>query len=233
MGEYAKHNGEEIKIGTCEDMYYLRFDQRHKVQALSGNVDPVADAGALRFRFPFPDEDGERPGDFHKHGYHRGITIHGATPSEGVEHGHVQFVAQAGYNVCLPCPESLKTLHGQFIEGATGKETGVTIHRNGFAGAVQLVAQRFIDGKGLVPVLRCGGCGAMWRVENRHEIEALAVALRSDGDSRDKHERICRESSDRRHATENPGATPLNWGAMPGVFYHAIADRMLEGLVQS
>ena len=58
MGEYAKHKGEEIKIGTCENMYYLRFDQRHKVKALPGNVDPNgADAYALRFRFPWPNED--------------------------------------------------------------------------------------------------------------------------------------------------------------------------------
>ena len=27
MGEYAKYAGERVKIGTCEDMYYLRDDQ--------------------------------------------------------------------------------------------------------------------------------------------------------------------------------------------------------------
>ena len=31
MGEYASYLGERIKIGTCENMYYLRADQRHLV----------------------------------------------------------------------------------------------------------------------------------------------------------------------------------------------------------
>lgn len=32
MGEYATYKGQEIKIGTCEDCYYLRADQRHLAQ---------------------------------------------------------------------------------------------------------------------------------------------------------------------------------------------------------
>ena len=31
MGEYANYMGERVKIGTCEDMLYLRWDQRHLV----------------------------------------------------------------------------------------------------------------------------------------------------------------------------------------------------------
>lgn len=106
MGEYAKWNGQEIKIGTCENMYYLRADQAHRVQRLEGNVDPVRDAAALRFRFPWPDEDGKDPGDDHGKGYERAVTLRGLSVPDGVEHSIVQFVASAGYNVCLPCPES-------------------------------------------------------------------------------------------------------------------------------
>ncbi len=64
MGEYAKYNGREVKIGTCENQYYLRADQARSVQPLRGNVDPVKDAAAIRFRFPFPDEDQVGPGAF-------------------------------------------------------------------------------------------------------------------------------------------------------------------------
>lgn len=34
MGEYAKRmrDGERVKIGTCENMYYLRFEERHQVE---------------------------------------------------------------------------------------------------------------------------------------------------------------------------------------------------------
>lgn len=58
------YRGERRKIGTCEDMLYLRFDQRYLVKAKPGNVDPARDVKELRFRFPFPDEDSIQPGDF-------------------------------------------------------------------------------------------------------------------------------------------------------------------------
>ena len=76
MGEYAtrKDIGERIKIGTCESMYYLRADQAREVYAEPGNVDPIADAAAIRFRFPFPDEDGIEPGNFDDHARHMRIT---------------------------------------------------------------------------------------------------------------------------------------------------------------
>ena len=64
MGEYAKFQGQSIKIGTCENMYYLRADQAAMVQPESGNVDPIRDRESLRFRFPFPDEDNVLPGEF-------------------------------------------------------------------------------------------------------------------------------------------------------------------------
>lgn len=73
MGENASYQGQEIKIGTCENMYYLRADQAHLVTALPGNLDPVKRADAIRFRFPFPDEDHIAPGDFRDYG--RTVTV--------------------------------------------------------------------------------------------------------------------------------------------------------------
>jgi len=210
MGEYAEISGERVKIGTCEDMYYLRFDQRHQVRALHGNVNPVKDAPELRFRFPWPDEDVTEPGAFEK--YHRSLAVYGFTSTGSFEHHAVQFVAQAGYNVCLPCPES-------------NAAQPFAIHRNGFAGAVQLVQQRFIPSIGLVPVLMCGGCGAKYRLEDRHEIEALAVAIRTEGDKRDREERLARDFHDRKDG-------PHQWAPMPSVFYHTIADRVLAGIAE-
>lgn len=54
MGEFAKFNGTEIKIGTCENMYYLRADQAPLVLPVPNSLDPVAQAASIRFRFPFP-----------------------------------------------------------------------------------------------------------------------------------------------------------------------------------
>ena len=59
MGEYAKRksDGVEIKIGTCESMYYIRFEDRHAVSHLEGNTDVSCHPEDNRFRLPFPDED--------------------------------------------------------------------------------------------------------------------------------------------------------------------------------
>ena len=60
MGEYAirKSDRQSIKIGTCEDMYYLRFEDQDKVTPESGS-----DFG-YRWRIPFPSEDNILPGDY-------------------------------------------------------------------------------------------------------------------------------------------------------------------------
>lgn len=208
MGEYANFGGRSVKIGTCEDMYYLRYDQRFKVHRKSGNVDPVKDAEALRFRFPWPDEDTIEPGSgkFHDNGYHRSLCIRGFSAAD-VEHDSVQFVAHAGYVMSLPCPESSAFTGEAGLGPLTLNDLKtIRVHRNGFSGAVHLVAQRFRPGIGLVPILRCGGCGTMWREETRERIEEIAVLLRSEGDSKEQR------------------------GSGMAKFYHTIADRVLAGL---
>ena len=68
MGEYAKlkSTGEEVKIGTCENMYYLRFEDRYKV-VYNLSFDNY------RFRLPFPDEDNNGIGNYND--YDRGIEL--------------------------------------------------------------------------------------------------------------------------------------------------------------
>ena len=65
MGEYAVRisDGAEIKIGTCEEMLYLRFSQRHLVRQKQNSLDVNDDkiAGLLFFRLPFSDEDNVLP----------------------------------------------------------------------------------------------------------------------------------------------------------------------------
>lgn len=201
MGEYATCNGERIKIGTCEDMYYLRFDQRRKVRHESGNVDPVKDAAELRFRFPFPDEDAIAPGAFAD--YRKGVRIDGMPASPDVDHYSVQFSAPNGYLLSLPCPES-----AEYAAEPTGSSRSL-IGLNGYGGACKLVAQKYRPGIGLVPIMQCGGCGSLWRIEDRADIEALAVALRSMAD-----------------------AALRNKSGMQS-YYNAIADRVLAGVCET
>lgn len=188
MGEYAKHLGQQVKIGTCSDMYYLRADQRHQVSPEPNSVDPTMPG--LRFRFPWPDEDHIEPGGgfYYDKDYGRAVWIPGAKTPEGIEHGTVQFRADAGYLVSLPCPEGEAHPHD------------LTVHRNGFRGAVRLAQQKLLEDGRLVPVCECGGCGYKWRVEERADIEALAM--------------LCRSEADRREGS---------------AFWNTIADRILAG----
>jgi hypothetical protein len=201
MGELATYNGETIKIGTCESMYYLRADQAHLVEALAGNIDPVSLSGRIRFRFPFPDEDGISPGAFKD--YNRGIHLPGLTAPDGVEHYKVQFKGDNGYLCSLPCPES-----GHDLEG-------VKIARNGYGGAVELVAHRVIDGD-LIPVLSCKGCGAMWRESDPDYFAPIAELI--------ERQREEQAMYDRRAEHEGQPAAKCGWHFNPEVL-----TRILDG----
>lgn len=58
MGEYAKRkkDGVEVKLGTCESMYYCRFDQVKDTNYKCYDN--------LFWRIPFPEEDGTQVGDY-------------------------------------------------------------------------------------------------------------------------------------------------------------------------
>lgn len=193
MGEYANYRSQRV-----------RASQRFDVDPLGGNVNPGGDdAYSIRFRFPWPDEDGVTPGSFDP--YDRDVVVPGLPASTQVEHYAVQFVstshtARGGYLLSLPCPESGGTLI------ANGE--AVRIGRNGVAGAILLSQEKVLRDGRLVPVLRCGGCESAWRVEDPHEIEAIVVACRAEGDRP-------------RGGVNDPVQTRTWW--------HTIADRIAIG----
>src|SRR5574343_777904 len=110
MGEYAtiKNHG-EIKLGTCEDMYYARYDQAKKLlSAADRKVYLKPDTN--RWRFPFPQEDDIQIGNFQDYDY--GLPL--CVPHDSVfcckEHDTVSFStgnspSMRGYHVnySLPC----------------------------------------------------------------------------------------------------------------------------------
>jgi hypothetical protein len=197
MGEYATYAGERIKIGTCEDLYYLRADQ----VGLLSRSDIGNHWDAVRFRFPFPDEDNERPGGFDNHD--RSVPTWGLEPPAELDHSAIQFKSTSspsgGVLVMLPCPFS-----------AEGKASGTRYMFNGFAGAVRIVQQRIWDGL-LVLVLECGACGARYRCPTFADAEPVVVACRSQAD------RLQREADLR----------PPNDGLVG--WWHTIADRITAG----
>ena len=66
MGEYAvrKNDKKKIKIGTCNLMYYLRYEQRKEVVS-----DHPLQLNKLWFRLSLKEEDGILPGDFEYYGH--------------------------------------------------------------------------------------------------------------------------------------------------------------------
>jgi hypothetical protein len=196
MGEYAIYNNQSVKIGTCEDMYYLRHDQRHKVEPEEGSVDPVKHAASLRFRFPWPDEDGTAPGSFPP--AYREVAIPDSfdAPTTGYDHYRVHF-NEGVIQVSIPCPlDGLTSATSrpeheytrEYIHHGETKRATVVIRLRGDHPRAYLVAQR-LRGNVLVPVLMCGGCRAMYRIEDPAQIEALACAFRAQADEDQKYKR--------------------------------------------
>lgn len=172
MGEYAKYEGEKIKVGTCEDMYYLRFDQLNLIESLPGEIDFSKDnqLQSARFRFPFPDEDGIPPGGFERPD--RTLPVHCGIPSD-VHHTSIQFSNDRGLLVSLPCPE-----------GESGKERPYKIHYNGYGGRVRIVQQRIWEGK-LVLVCECGSCGVKYRINDFFSARPILKALEAKAEEED------------------------------------------------
>lgn len=155
MGEYAirKSDGQKIKIGTCDSMYYLRYSDRDKVRALPGNVD-VHDqktVNQLRFRLPFPDEDHIRPGEYQPF---RGASLCNFSDKETAgDPGLVQLTTKTGMLVNVSC------YHGEKLPENT-KEA--QFHWNGKDNFYNLTALKFINGD-VFGIYECVDCRHMWR----------------------------------------------------------------------
>jgi hypothetical protein len=187
MGEYAtrKSDGQNIKIGTCDSMYYMRASQ---IEEVSG-YDFASCLYGIRFRFPFPDEDGRQVGDLDEpgHDFDRAVRVDGVTAPKEIDHYSVQFKADNGYLMSVQCPESLssdKLLVHDIDPDAEVKV--VKVHKNGYGGAVGVHSQKWVaadeDGpERLVTVMRCLGCGSLYRLHDWSMAEEVVVALRSAG----------------------------------------------------
>jgi hypothetical protein len=179
MGEVAirKSDQTEIKIGTCDDIYSLRYEDRASVEPLAGNVDPVRDAGSLRFRLPFPDEDGVPPGQYDP--YSRGQRLYRMVKDVGglgfpleSEHcqdftdpetiedpGTIQLHHESGLLLNVPC------YHGHKLPEVAEP---MRAFWNGKSHSLELSQLRSVVLNGTTqvwPVVRCRHCGKAWRYQ--------------------------------------------------------------------
>lgn len=168
MGEYAirKSDRTEIKIGTCQSMYFLRWEQRTSVDPAKNSLDPSRTPN-LWWRLPVPEEDQILPGDYSAgwacatlidYSDDTGERVEYAPtgdPGAGVLHVHHR---EAGILVTMPCH------HGDRLPDM-GKS------RAAFNGRPPLWYElcgvknhKETDGSiSLLPLVRCRICGHMFR----------------------------------------------------------------------
>ena len=166
MSEMAKYKGETVKIGTCEMMYYLRYEDRSKVTAMPNSVDPMKIKG-LFYRLPFPEEDGFGPGSYddfqpfmeyvngcyHINGLCRLDNSHPALAEGPIDPGLVQTtVEQLGILVNLTC------YHGIKLNDNSGD---AKFFWNGKRSPLALSYLKD-SGTELRVVVSCIACGHMW-----------------------------------------------------------------------
>lgn len=170
MGEYAirKSDGEHIKIGTCETMYYIRYEDRSKVEALPCSVD-LKDAHkyGLRFRLPVFSEDGIEPGNYEES--EGSIPLfHEKTkknfPIKGGKPGLIYVTHKdSGVQVTFPC------YHGEKLPESYGKGDDEvsfrSFHSHAISELVYLKAARMFNSDVILPVVRCKACGEEWRAK--------------------------------------------------------------------
>ena len=162
MGEYAKRksDGQEVKIGTCESMYYLRYEDRDAVGALPGNIKPSTTKG-LFWRLPFPDEDSIRIGEYPE--YNRGYRLW--KQEEGQQYaedfkdeetvkypGTIQLTHESGLLINVKCYHGVKLPDGS---------DDIKAHWNGKSWSLELRAIKNTE-DGIKPIVHCRHCGNMW-----------------------------------------------------------------------
>lgn len=157
MGEYAKRRSDavEIKIGTCESMYYLRYEDRNKVEAMDGNINP-SESMNLRWRLPLPDEDNVLPGEYED--YNRAVRLYNSTrgdfrfPESIKNTGIIQLTHPIGLLVNETC------YHGEKLPDSTDT---TKYHWNGKTWSWALSSVKNTK-DGIKPIISCRWCNMSW-----------------------------------------------------------------------
>ncbi len=176
MGEYAKLGNQEIKIGTCENMYYLRYEDRLRVTKCAHSLDPARETG-LRFRLPFPDEDSIQPGNYEP--FERGIRLFkrvkdertGNTrvvdyefPDSVEDPGSIQLTHKSGLLINVKC------YHNERLPKAN---EDINVHWNGKTYAFELCCIKSLPDNKTKPVIWCQHCRQMWACDWKDILEYI------------------------------------------------------------
>jgi len=180
MGEYAKLNGYEIKLGTCEDMTYIRREELAgaNFEPMDGNATTKAaylNAPGTFWRFPYPDEDGlTRVSEWQGRTMAARKLVLRAPDWELSEHRAVTVQVPAvggdpvqGISVGMPCPMELAKLENtapiQLFN--TGKASQL----------VSPIAQKWMAPDWQYTVFACAFCGHWFSVDDEDILSLVAV----------------------------------------------------------
>ncbi len=190
MGEYLKFRGQDIKLGTCESLYYISLPQVDKYKSEIHGISQYLKPGIFRFRFPFPDEKHLMPGeDGPDHNFDRGFLM-SIPKSYGIEMPHGTIFMRTdglGKNAGGPanrekapaigfkchCPQHEAFEMAKYDWSNTSEQT-----------IFEVVAQKIVLTESgeteIQTVIRCPYCGEMCRMDKK---EALALKAWADQDN--------------------------------------------------
>ena len=176
MGDYATRlsDGQRVKIGTCGEMYYCRWEQANEIVECDFRKDNCA------WRIPLPSEDGTDVGDYDYGGLLKGGYIpydlmiksdsftddmkEALLKSQGIVQSHVESM---GLLVNIPC------YHG--IKLPEVGNSSFKVFWNGKRDPLHLCFLKNTE-KELLVGIRCAGCNCMWTTVF-NEIEPYIVSL--------------------------------------------------------
>lgn len=167
MGEYVlrKRDDEEIKVGTCNEMYYMTLPQLFDVKGAVGNVEE------LIFRVPIKEEKGILVGDFKSSKVNLKLT---RIIKDWKEKDIKLFKENQGYvSVQVPLRNSdygsglrvgLKCSHG-FNEEERNEDGSLRTFYNGKENHVFSMTGVCIRNKEIYFAIECAICGKTFRLD--------------------------------------------------------------------
>lgn len=183
MGEIIKIAGVETKLGTCEDLYYIRFadlkrlrnsGQLRKMDGNLSGAEYLDENNGFRYRFPFPEEDDIHAGQYSE--YNK-AQIFGVKKSllADVKHSNIVYHVSAGamgranmgsgYGVNLEhkCPAA-----PDFVRSCSAAPDRLPI---------AIMQQKQVEGQ-LWVVCACAYCGAKFRLDKPGAVELCQEIMR-------------------------------------------------------
>ena len=161
MGEYILVNGRHLKLGTCQDLFYVSFDGLRRMVAAGAQPafannppeDYLAESGRWRYRFPWPDEPDGIGDD-----YERALALPvpaglAEALTTGWEHWKARYTPPAGVEFGDDCPQ------------ASAPQV------------VEVYLQKQVAGR-LWLIIRCPYCHALARLPEDEALQLTAHARR-------------------------------------------------------